>query len=212
MELCNADCLKYLPMMLDKSIDITFTSPPYNRKRNDKYKNYNDCNNDYYNFLIAFTEEVLRISKKYCIINIQTNYYNKIDVYKYIGNYANKIQQIIIWEKTNPMPATGFNITNAYEYFIVLGDMPLKSNETYTKNHITTSKNNKTMSIHKAIMKQEVADWFIKMFTKENDIILDPFMGIGTTAISCKKFNRQFIGIEINKDYFDIAKENINGK
>ena len=50
-------------------------------------------------------------------------------------------------------------------------------------------------------MKQEISDWFIEKFTKENDIVLDPFCGLGTTAISCKKMNRQFIGFEIVKEY-----------
>ena len=45
--------------------------------------------------------------------------------------------------------------------------------------------------------------------SNENDVVLDPFMGIGSTGIACKETNRQFIGIEIDKKYFDIAKERI---
>ena len=51
--------------------------------------------------------------------------------------------------------------------------------------------------------------FFIKNFTKENDIILDPFMGTGTTAISCKKYNRNYIGFEIEKKYCDIIDKRI---
>jgi site-specific DNA-methyltransferase (adenine-specific) len=139
-------------------------------------------------------------------LNVQTNFYNKQDVYKLIGKYYNKIQQIFIWEKSNPMPAQGYSITNAYEYFLVFGNKALKSNYTYTKNILTTSVNSSTTTkIHKAVMKQEVADWFIRNFTVDNDIVLDPFMGLGTTGISCKKYNRDFIGIEKNKQYYDIA-------
>lgn len=61
-------------------------------------------------------------------------------------------------------------------------------------------------------MKQEVSDWFIEKFTKEHDTIIDPFMGLGTTGISCKKYNRDFIGIEINEQYFNIAKERIDNE
>ena len=64
--------------------------------------------------------------------------------------------------------------------------------------------------IHKAVMKQEVSDWFIEKFTNENDLVLDPFMGLGTTGISCKKMNRDFIGIELDKNYYDIAEKRIN--
>ncbi len=204
------DCMKEMLNIDDKSIDISFTSPPYNRKRNDKYSYYDDTIKDYYDFLVRFTDELLRVTSKYVIINVQKNYYNKQDVFKYIGHYCDKIKEIIIWEKSNPMPANGFNITNAYEFFIVLGDYSLKSNFTYTKNHITSSVNSAMIKTHKAVMKQEIADWFIKTFTKESDIVLDCFMGIGTTGISCAKYGRRFIGIEINEEYFDLAKERID--
>ena len=195
------DCFNLLSKI---KCDIVFTSPPYNRKRNDKYKNYDDTIDDYFAFLVNFIESAQY--NKYLFLNVQTNFYNKQDVYKLIGKYYNKIQQIFIWEKSNPMPAQGYSITNAYEYFLVFGNKALKSNYTYTKNILTTSVNSSTTTkIHKAVMKQEVADWFIRNFTVDNDIVLDPFMGLGTTGISCKKYNRDFIGIEKNKQYYDIA-------
>lgn len=209
MELYRDDCLSKLKDFTDKSIDITFTSPPYNRKRNDKYTNYNDTIKDYYLFLVEATDLLLAKTKRHVIINLQTNYYNRQDVYKFIGHYYNKIQNIIVWEKSNPLPANGHNITNAFEYFFILGDTAIKSNTTYTKNHITTSINNSITKIHKAVMKQEVADWFIEKFTKENDVVLDCFMGLGTTGLSCIKYNRDFIGIELDEEYFNIAKERI---
>ena len=209
MELYRDDCLSKLKDFADKSIDITFTSPPYNRKRNDKYTNYDDTIKDYYLFLVETTDLLLAKTKRHVIINLQTNYYNRQDVYKFIGHYYNKIQNVIVWEKSNPLPANGHNITNAFEYFFILGDTAIKSNTTYTKNHITTSINNNITKIHKAVMKQEVADWFIEKFTKENDVVLDCFMGLGTTGLSCIKYNRDFIGIELDEEYFNIAKERI---
>lgn len=204
--LIHGDCFTHLKKFEDKSVDYTFTSPPYNRKRNDKYDFYDDTISDYFGFLCGFTDELLRITKNHVFVNLQKNYYQKSDVFKYIGRYAENIVEIIVWEKTNPMPAGGKNITNAYEYFIVLGDKSLKSNKTYTKNIISTSVNSNMPKIHKAVMKQEVSDWFIENFTKAGDTVLDPFMGLGTTGISCNKFHRGFIGIELNKEYFEIAK------
>lgn len=210
IDLRNGDCFKILKDIPDKSIDISFTSPPYNRKRNDKYKNYDDTIDDYFGFLCKFTDELLRITKKYVFVNLQKNYYNKKEVFEYIGKYANKIVEIVVWEKTNPMPASGFNITNAYEFFIVLSNKPLKSNTTYTKNIISSSVNSDTtLKEHRAVMKQEISDFFIKKFTSPNDIVLDPFMGTGTTGVSCITYDRSFIGIEINEEYFNIAKSRI---
>lgn len=205
----NGNCFDLFKNLGDKSVDVVFTSPPYNRKRNDKYEYYNDTMIDYYTFLLNFIEESKRVARDKVIVNIQPNYYNQSKVYRIIGDYADDIRQIVIWEKTNPMPASGHNITNSYEMFIVIGDKPLKSSTTYTKNIISTSVNSSMPKEHKAVMKQEVADWFIEKFTKEGDIILDPFMGIGTTAISCKRGGRSYIGFEVVKEYCDMAEKRI---
>ena len=203
----NGNCFDLFPQMEDNEVDYVFTSPPYNRKRNDKYTFYNDQLTDYYGFLLNLIEECRRVAKKYVFLNIQTNYYNASDEYALIGTYREKIRQIIVWEKSNPMPASGKNITNSYELFIVLGEEALKSNFTYTKNIITTSVNSKMPKEHKAVMHPDVADWFIKTFTKEGETILDPCMGVGTTAIACISNNRNYIGFEISKEYCDIASE-----
>lgn len=211
MELYNDDCFKIFPNIPSDSVDVSFTSPPYNRKRNDKYKNYTDQIDDYFGFCCNAIDELRRVTKKYVIFNLQANYYNRADVYKIIGKYADSIVNIIIWEKTNPLPANGYNITNAYEFFLVISNTPLKSNTTYTKNHITTSVNSDTTTkIHKAVMKQTVSDWFIEKFTTDGMIIFDPFMGLGTTGISCVKNGRDFIGIEKDPLYFDIGRKRIN--
>lgn len=209
--LYNDDCNNVLDLFFEQGqkVDYVFTSPPYNRKRNDKYQNYDDTKEDYFEFSKDVIEKLLIITKKHIFWNIQANYYNRIDVYKLIGYFAENICDIHIWEKSNPMPASGFNITNSVEYFIVLGDKSLKSNKTYTKNIITTSVNNLMPKNHKAVMKHEVAEHFIKNFTQENDLILDPFMGIGTTGIICKKLNRNFIGIEIDQEYYNDSLVNI---
>ena len=51
---------------------------------------------------------------------------------------------------------------------------------------------------------------FIKRHSDVNDVILDPFMGSGSTGVACKNTNRNFIGIELDKSYFEIAKQRIN--
>ena len=209
MQLFNGDCLEIMQNMPDNSVDYVLTSPPYNRKRNDKYALYNDQIEDYFTFNKIVIEELLRISKKHIFYNIQTNFYNRDTVYKLIGYFNKDIREIIIWEKSNPMPAAGNSITNAVEYFIVLGEKSLKSNTTYTKNIITSSVNSKMPKTHKAVMKQEIADYFIEKFTKQKDIILDPFMGLGTTGISCIEQDREFVGIELIKEYYETATTRI---
>lgn len=209
-EIINGNCFDLFRDIGDNAVDHVFFSPPYNRKRNDKYSFYNDTLVDYYGFLFNLVQESLRVAKKHVFLNIQTNYYNKADVYKIIGAFAEKIVQVFVWEKTNPMPRGGRSIINSYELFIVLGDRPLLGKCTYTKNIIRTSVYSKMPKEHKAVMHPFVADWFIKNFTEESEIVLDPCMGVGTTAIACIKNNRNYIGFEISKEYCDIAEARIS--
>ena len=108
------------------------------------------------------------------------------------------------------MPASGHNITNAFEYFIVFGSTPLKAIGTYTKNHITTSVNSAgTSKIHKAIMNKKVAEWFFDNFIPKQSIVVDPFMGFGTTAVECIMHECAYIGFETCLEYCEHAEKRI---
>lgn len=62
---------------------------------------------------------------------------------------------------------------------------------------------------HSAVFPKELPSWFIKLFTKEGDVVLDPFLGSGTTSIAALELNRNSIGVELKKEYYDLAIENI---
>jgi len=79
----------------------------------------------------------------------------------------------------------------------------------YLSNVIETSADNSSKN-HSAIFPIELPSWFIRLFTLENDVILDPFLGSGTTAVAASLNNRRYLGIELKKEYFDEAKKNIN--
>lgn len=73
--------------------------------------------------------------------------------------------------------------------------------------HIATESGNKK---HSAAFPESLPEWFIKLFTKEGDLVLDPFLGSGTTCVVSKKMKRNSIGIEILNEYYKIAKENLD--
>ncbi|MEW6005516.1 MAG: site-specific DNA-methyltransferase [Stygiobacter sp.] len=73
--------------------------------------------------------------------------------------------------------------------------------------HLATECSNKN---HSAAFPDELPEWFIKLFTKEGDVVLDPFMGSGTTVIVANKMGRIGIGIEIVQEYFELAKNNLS--
>lgn len=72
--------------------------------------------------------------------------------------------------------------------------------------HLATECGNKN---HSAAFPKSLPTWFIKLFTEENDVVLDPFAGSGTTCIAAYELNRRFIGVELKKEYFELAEKNI---
>ncbi len=75
-------------------------------------------------------------------------------------------------------------------------------------NVITGTSSNKNIG-HPAVYPDYLPEFFIKLTTEENDSVGDMFMGSGTTGVACKNLNRNFIGIELDKDYFEIAEKRI---
>lgn len=88
------------------------------------------------------------------------------------------------------------------------GTTEFKAN-TKIKNVIQTNVNNDHFEGHGAVMRMDVAEWFIKNFSRRNDLILDPFMGMGTTAIACINNGRDYIGYEITEKYYRDSLERI---
>lgn len=84
----------------------------------------------------------------------------------------------------------------------------IKREKAYPTNvlHLATECSNKN---HSAAFPEELPEWFIKLFTKQNDWVLDPFMGSGTTILTAKRMKRNSIGIDIVEEYHDMVKEQI---
>ena len=68
-----------------------------------------------------------------------------------------------------------------------------------------------SITCHPTQKSVELLEWLVKTYSNEGDIILDSCMGSGTTGIACKNLNRKFIGIELDDNYFEVAKERILG-
>jgi site-specific DNA-methyltransferase (adenine-specific) len=87
-----------------------------------------------------------------------------------------------------------------------------KINLSYDSNFLVSKPNKKEKgeyNTHITVKPIQMIEHLIKIFSKEKSLVLDPFMGSGTTGISCKTLKRNFIGIELNKEYFDISFKRI---
>ena len=231
----NECCLTTLKRIKDDSIDTVITSPPYNmnlRIRNGKYcsrqiikelttkyDGFTDNLNidQYYNFHSKVLSELLRVSKL-VFYNIQLLTGNKRSVFKMIGNYSNYLKDIVTWDKGHAEPSIQAGVLNKRTEFVLVFE---KENSISRKFKTAQFKRGSlddlwliqreksSLSSHKAIFPEKFVYKILSNFTNEKDIIYDPFMGTGSTAIVCKKTNRLFIGSDINKNYVDIALQRL---
>lgn len=224
----NMDCLEGMKLMEDNSVDVSFTSPPYNdtgnksqKVDNVKYGNthkkylYVENRKDWFEWQTEIIDEMLRVSKKYVLYNVQGLSNNRKNIYKLIGHYADRIHDIVVWYKPNGCPTgTPNKLSNKYEFLIIIKCDGIKAvsvnSKFYTNVIVQNINSNKEFAkIHRAVMSKQFSDEVIKEFTQENDIVLDPFMGCGTTAVSCVEQGRNYIGFEMVKEYCDTATNRI---
>lgn len=233
LDLRCGDCTYVLDDLINEGVkvDLIITSPPYNLGMTDRgienrqvvvlYDGYKDN----MNFDDYFCWQVNILNKCYDLLSDRgLLYYNHKE--RHIdGRYFNPINivekskfnplQTIIWNRAG---GVNFNIgryVNCYEQIVVA----YKCNKQYMK---VSSEYEKYFDVWNipptrnymqvATFPLEIPDRIIGGYLSEyKDItVLDPFMGSGTTGVSCKKFGVNFIGIEINDDYFKNAKQRIN--
>jgi len=215
--------LETMKRMEDLSIDYALTSPPYNVGDNKmvetKYEGYTDKLDDYFENQKNLINELLRVTRKHVIYNVQMLGNNKFDFLKILGFFNEKIKDIIIWKK-NGIPHIEKGIFNSSFEFIVIfsNDRPEKK-KFYDANfkqgsqnnvfEILNSHSNPFASVHKAIMPLDIPRYFMINFGKENDIWYDPYMGTGTTAVAAIQEKRKFIGSEISKEYTELANNRL---
>ena len=121
---------------------------------------------------------------------------------------------MLTWHKTNPVPTCNNKYLSDTEYILYFrnGGVPMYGNyETKKKYYVTpTNKEDKQKYKHPTIKPLHIIENLILNSSKENDIVLDCFMGSGTTPVACVNTHRHYIGYEIDENYFDIACQRLD--
>ena len=99
---------------------------------------------------------------------------------------------------------------NNYGEFDMTDDSRKGSTQKYPKSILSFTKPHPSISKHRTEKSIEMLKWLIKTYTNEENTVLDNCMGSGTTGLACVNTNRNFIGIELDKEYFEIAEKRIN--
>lgn len=238
IELYCGDCVEIMKQLQDESVDLVVTSPPYNCGIQYDVYNDNLHWNDYYVWCEKWLKEIYRLLKtdgRFCLNHYLSmgKANNRSAPLMKLNSIAEDIgfkhHAIAIWWDTTISTLTAWGswlsssapyINSPFEGILILYKDRWKkekkgktniSKEEFIEScsgiwKIAPTKRNKE---HPATFPITLAERCIRMFSYENDLVLDPFMGIGTTGKACIKLNRKFIGIEISPKYYNIAKKEL---
>lgn len=216
-KLYNGDCLEVMDRLIEEGIkvDCVITDPPYlinyrcNRRiATDKFDNIlNDKDN--YSLIIESIEKTYEILNNNSSIYMFCSWHN-VDFFKKEFEKKFKLKNIIVWNKNNH--GTG-DLKGSYapkHEFILYGHKGRCLNKSKRIADVIDCKkvSSKDM-VHSTEKPIELLSKFINISTHESDLILDCFMGSGSTGVACVNTGRKFIGIELDKNYFDIASKRI---
>lgn len=218
--LINGDCVKELQNISDESIDLIVTDPPYkvitggkNNGRNSKRPvGILSNNNGYFNSVPdpkQYMSELFRVLKNetHCYIFSNAICLSEMLTEAQLAGF--KLHNILIWEKNNCTPSQWYMKNCEYVLFLRKGDAKYINNigQSKTVHQFSNIIGNKVHPTEKPV---DLLKFYITNSSNVGDVVLDPFMGSGSTGVACIHTGRDFIGIEIDEKYFNIAKERID--
>lgn len=224
--LIQGDCLDYLHQIPDDSIDLILTDPPYNIAQystgNINLPGRSALNNDLGEWDLApiepvkFVDDFKRILKPDGNIFVFTSY-NLIGKWHEAFDSEFDTFQFFVWHKTNPAPKIYKNgFLNSCEMIACMWNKGHKWNFTsqnemhnFFESPICMQPERLKEPKHPAQKPVKLLEHIIKIASNEGDVILDPFMGVGSTGVAALNNKRKFIGCEIEKEYFDATVERI---
>lgn len=220
----NNDCLKLMQKMKDNSIDLIITDPPYKKTKRGgtgnsggmcKNKNFSNGNGGFENNNVKISEfvpELYRVLKDNSHCYIMTNHVNLQEMLDTTTACGFHFIKCLIWDKGNKI--MGQCYMSQFEYILFLRKGKHKKINNCGTADILSVPNKKLKdengnNLHNVEKPVELMRILVENSSNEKDIILDPFMGIGSTGIACLQLKRKFIGIELDENYFNIAKNRI---
>lgn len=224
------ETLQHIP---DKSIDLVVTDPPFefvsggmkSQKYNigtwnkDSYMNMKMSqfkHDDVFEFLDLAIPKMKKVNMFVFCSKLQLAHY-----FDYINQHKKLKFDLLVWDKSSEdnkysMKSSKF-FTQDIEYVVRIYESGVSLRKIWNEDHSKTDshyymkrqKYAQPKGKHETMKPVELLENYIKVASDENDIVLDPFMGSGSTGIAATNLNRKFIGIELDKDYYNIAKDRI---
>ncbi|HEY5507105.1 MAG TPA: site-specific DNA-methyltransferase [Paludibacter sp.] len=226
----HQSCLEGLKQLPDACVDLIFTDPPYYQYRAQnvqRLKNHKDVvtefdfdgftsEEDYLLFLESVLVECFRVCKP----GASGYLWCGDDFVSYLNRMVERVgfqfRKVIHWHKINPFPAihTRKMYANSMELMIhfakgkpnTWNHKPVNEMHNFIQTPLCMGKER---SKHKTQKPLKVCLPFIEISSNEGDVVLDPFMGSGSTAVASKMLKRNFIGYELNEEFVKIANDRL---
>ena len=229
----NEDCLEGMKRIPDGSVDLIITDPPYEHvKGGMKSKKYNVGTwkaesymntkmsdfkkEDIFNFLNVSIKKMKKVNMYIFCSKLQLAHY-----FDYINQNKKLKYDLLVWDKSSvddkySMKSSKF-FTQDIEYIVRIYESGVSLKKVWNKDgtksdsryYMKRQKFQQPKGSHGTMKPTELIERFIKLSSIENDLVLDPFMGSGTTAIACMNTERNFIGFELDKTYYEKSLERI---
>lgn len=228
VNIINEDSLVYIKKEIENGVseifDAIITDPPYNISRDNNFNTMGRAGIDFGEWdkefdILNWIPNAVKLLKKGGNIIIFNDWKNLGDIAKVLEANGCIIKDMIRWVKSNPMPRNrDRRFITDYEVAI----WAVKDGDKWAFNRISekyerpeiqgglTSSTEKINGSHPTQKPVYVMKWLVERLSNPEDLILDPFMGSGSTGIACIDLSRKFVGIELDEVYFNIAKTRLN--
>ena len=218
IKLLLGDCLERMKEIPDGSVDMVLTDPPYNIARKNNFATMGRSGIDFGEWdkgadLFTYIPECFRVLKKNGSFVVFNDWKNLGDIAKFAESVGFTVKDMLRLEKSNPMPRNRDRRYITDFECAIWFTMP-KAKWIFNRQDLKYQRPKFVCSIDKGLHPTQksllLMEQIVAIHTNQNQIVLDPFMGSGTTGVACKNLGRKFIGIELDKGYFDIAEKRIN--
>lgn len=233
-KLILGDATEKILSVKSNSIDLILTDPPYNlglfmksrstnlkalRSNHFSGKSWDNLDENEWrknmNFIFSHLE---RVSKKGASLIMFMAIIKVESIIEIASKYGFYYKTTGIWHKKNPMPRNKdlhfINSTESWLYFTYKKKTGVFNNNNKTIHDFfesgLTPQREKKYGGHPTQKPLSILEFFITLLSNEDDVVFDPFMGSGSTGVSCMELNRKFIGIELLEEYFEVSKLRIN--
>lgn len=214
----NEDCLIGMKRMPNESIDLIITDPPYKcisggkphkkgqpsgmlSKNDGKIFEHNDISCE------EWFPELYRVLKEGSHCYVMTNTINLEEYLRVSRECGFGLHNVLVWRKNNVTPNRWYMKNAEYILFLRKGEAkPINNCGSKTVHDFDNVKN----KLHPTQKPVDLLEFYIENSSQPNEIVFDPFMGVGSTAIAAINTGRRFLGFELDKKYYDVAVEKTN--